>query len=52
MIGFFMYLTDSHPDISFVSWYSARYQANPKETHEKDIKQIFRYLKGIPKLDL
>lgn len=24
----------------------ARYQSNPKKSHEKDVKSIFRYLKG------
>ena len=30
----------------------ARFQFNPKETHQKAIKRIFRYLKGSSNLEL
>nr|GFD11242.1 uncharacterized mitochondrial protein AtMg00810-like [Tanacetum cinerariifolium] len=41
-----MYLTSSRPDIVQVVCYCARYQARPTEKHLKDVKRIFRYLRG------
>ncbi|GKF11679.1 putative ribonuclease H-like domain-containing protein [Tanacetum coccineum] len=52
MIGSLMYLTSSRPDIMFVVCAYARYQVNPKVSHLHDVKRIFRYLKGQPKLGL
>ncbi|GJQ99028.1 uncharacterized mitochondrial protein-like protein [Tanacetum coccineum] len=52
MIGSLMYLTSSRPDIMFVVCACARYQVNPKVSHLHDVKRIFRYLKGQPKLGL
>ncbi|KAK1431872.1 hypothetical protein QVD17_08622 [Tagetes erecta] len=52
MIGSLMYLTASRPDIAFAVGYCSRYQSNLKESHEKDVKRIFRYLKGTPCLGL
>ncbi|KAK1429967.1 hypothetical protein QVD17_12353 [Tagetes erecta] len=52
MIGSLMYLTASRPDITFAVCYCARFQANPKESHEKAVKRIFRYLKGSSRLGL
>jgi hypothetical protein len=52
MIGSLMYLTSSRPDIMFAVCLSARFQANPKESHLKEVKRIFRYLKGTPRLGL
>ncbi|KAL7599711.1 uncharacterized mitochondrial protein AtMg00810-like [Lactuca sativa] len=49
MIGSLMYLTASRPDIMFVVYQCARYQANPKLSHLIVVKRIFRYLKGNPK---
>src|SRR6266508_4740140 len=45
MIGSLLYLTASRPDIMFSMCMCARYQANPKELHEKAIKRILRYLR-------
>ncbi|GJX99233.1 hypothetical protein Tco_0356252 [Tanacetum coccineum] len=45
MIGGLMYLTASRPDIAFVTFVSARYQARPTEKHLKEVKRIFRYLR-------
>nr|GEW66286.1 retrovirus-related Pol polyprotein from transposon TNT 1-94 [Tanacetum cinerariifolium] len=50
MIGSFMYLTASRPDIMFVVCACARHQVTPKECHLHTVKRIFRYLKGHPKL--
>ncbi|GJR99022.1 ribonuclease H-like domain-containing protein [Tanacetum coccineum] len=52
MIGSLMYLTSSRPDIMFAVYACARYQVNPKVSHLHDMKRIFRYLKGQPKLGL
>ncbi|GKF10358.1 hypothetical protein Tco_0048284 [Tanacetum coccineum] len=47
-----MYLTSSRPDIMFVVCACVRFQVNPKSLHLYDVKRIFRYLKGQPKLGL
>ncbi|GJY01113.1 putative reverse transcriptase domain-containing protein [Tanacetum coccineum] len=52
MIGSLMYLTSLRPDIMFVVCACARYQVNPKVSHLRAVKRIFRYLKGQPKLGL
>jgi hypothetical protein len=52
MIGSLMYLTSSRPDIMFSVCLCARFQANPKESHMKEVKRILRYLKGAPRLGL
>ncbi|GKF43373.1 hypothetical protein Tco_0129925 [Tanacetum coccineum] len=52
MIGLLMYLTSSRPNIMFAVYACARYQVNPKVSHLYDVKRIFRYLKGQPKLGL
>nr|GEV96800.1 hypothetical protein [Tanacetum cinerariifolium] len=46
MIGALMYLTSSRPDIVHATCLCARYQAKPTEKHLKEIKRIFRYLRG------
>ncbi|KAJ9544402.1 hypothetical protein OSB04_024109 [Centaurea solstitialis] len=52
MIGSLLYLTASRPDIMYATCLYARYQADPKESHMKAVKCIFRYLKGTPNLGL
>ncbi|GKD45959.1 putative ribonuclease H-like domain-containing protein [Tanacetum coccineum] len=52
MIGSLMNLTSSRPDIMFVVYACARFQVNPKSSHLRIVKRIFRYLKGQPKLGL
>nr|GEW72977.1 hypothetical protein [Tanacetum cinerariifolium] len=52
MIGSLMYLTSSRPDIMFDICACARYQITPKVSYLHDVKRIFRYLKGQPKLGL
>ncbi|KAL4383655.1 hypothetical protein GQ457_15G018400 [Hibiscus cannabinus] len=52
MIGLFLYLTASRPDIMFSGCLCARFQANPKESHLKAVKRIFRYLQDTPSLGL
>nr|GEW05456.1 retrovirus-related Pol polyprotein from transposon TNT 1-94 [Tanacetum cinerariifolium] len=46
MIGALMYLTSSRPDIVHATYVCARYQAHPTEKHLKEVKRIFRYLRG------
>nr|GEW90101.1 hypothetical protein [Tanacetum cinerariifolium] len=46
MIDALMYLTSSRPDIVRATCLSARYQAKPTEKHLKEVKRIFRYLRG------
>nr|GEV12527.1 hypothetical protein [Tanacetum cinerariifolium] len=52
MIGTFMYLTASRPDIMFAVCNCARHQVTPKECLLHAVKRILRYLKGHPKLGL
>ncbi|GKF38384.1 putative ribonuclease H-like domain-containing protein, partial [Tanacetum coccineum] len=52
LIGSLMYLTSLRPDIMFAVCACARYQVNIKVSHLHDVKRIFRYLKGQPKLGL
>ncbi|GJV15413.1 ribonuclease H-like domain-containing protein [Tanacetum coccineum] len=47
-----IYLTSSRPDIVQAVCYCARYQARPTEKHLKDVKQIFRYLRGTINMGL
>ncbi|GKD20680.1 hypothetical protein Tco_1222383 [Tanacetum coccineum] len=46
MIGALMYLTSSRSDIIHATCLCARYQAKPIEKHLKEVKMIFRYLRG------
>nr|GEV20064.1 retrovirus-related Pol polyprotein from transposon TNT 1-94 [Tanacetum cinerariifolium] len=46
MIGALMYLTSSRPDIIHATCLCARYQAKLTKKHLKEVKRIFRYLRG------
>nr|GEW40477.1 copia protein [Tanacetum cinerariifolium] len=52
MIGALMYLTSSRPDIVHATCLCARYQAKPTEKHLKEVKKIFRYLRGTVNMGL
>ncbi|GJU14314.1 hypothetical protein Tco_1142280 [Tanacetum coccineum] len=52
MIGSLMYLTASMPDIMFAVCTCSRFQVTPNTSHLNDVKRIFRYLNGKPKLGL
>ncbi|GJV02093.1 hypothetical protein Tco_1335662 [Tanacetum coccineum] len=52
MIGALMYLTSSIPDIVHTTCLCVRYQAKPIEKHLKEVKRIFRYLRGIINIGL
>ncbi|GJT24581.1 retrovirus-related pol polyprotein from transposon TNT 1-94 [Tanacetum coccineum] len=45
-IGSLMYLTSSRPDLVQAVCYCLRYQARPTQKHLKEVKRIFKYLKG------
>ncbi|GJT71802.1 retrovirus-related pol polyprotein from transposon TNT 1-94 [Tanacetum coccineum] len=51
-IGSLMYLTSSRPNIVQAVCYCARYQARPTEKHLKEVKRIFRYLRGTTNMGL
>ncbi|XP_019171966.1 PREDICTED: uncharacterized protein LOC109167401 [Ipomoea nil] len=51
MIGSLLYLTASRPDIMVSVGMSARYQADPKESHLKAVKRIIKYVKGFSDAD-
>ena len=46
MIGNLLYATATRPDTMQDVGLVARFQYEPKETHMKEFKMIFRYLKG------
>ncbi|GJT51693.1 hypothetical protein Tco_0977850 [Tanacetum coccineum] len=47
-----VYLTSSRPDIVQAICYCARYQARPTKKHLKEVKRIFRYLRGTINMGL
>ncbi|GJZ98897.1 retrovirus-related pol polyprotein from transposon TNT 1-94 [Tanacetum coccineum] len=47
-----MYLTSSRPDLVQVVCYCACYQARPTHKHLKEVKRIFKYLKGTINMGL
>nr|GEY97159.1 retrovirus-related Pol polyprotein from transposon TNT 1-94 [Tanacetum cinerariifolium] len=51
-IGSLMYLTSSRPDIVQSICFCARYQSRPTEKHLKEVKRIFRYLRGTVNMEL
>ncbi|GKB58090.1 copia protein [Tanacetum coccineum] len=52
MVGSFMYLIASHPDLVFDVCMCARYQAKPTKNHLTAVKRVFRYLKGTINMGL
>ncbi|GJU60328.1 retrovirus-related pol polyprotein from transposon TNT 1-94 [Tanacetum coccineum] len=51
-IGSLMYLTSSRPDLVKAVCYCARYQERPTKKHLKEVKRIFKYLKGTINMGL
>nr|GEV93131.1 uncharacterized mitochondrial protein AtMg00810-like [Tanacetum cinerariifolium] len=51
-IGSLMYLTSSRPDIVQAVCFCARYQSRPTKKHLKEVKRIFRYLRGTVHMGL
>ncbi|GKA50624.1 hypothetical protein Tco_0743697 [Tanacetum coccineum] len=52
MIGSLLYLMASRPDIKFSVCLCARFQEDPKTSHQEAVKRIFRYIKDITHLGL
>nr|GEX89771.1 putative ribonuclease H-like domain-containing protein [Tanacetum cinerariifolium] len=52
MIGALMYLTSSRPNIVHATCVCARYQAHPTKKYLKEVKRIFRYLRGTINIGL
>ena len=46
IIGSLLYLTASHPDISYNVGACVRYQVDPKESHIAVVKRIIHYVSG------
>nr|GFB02273.1 retrovirus-related Pol polyprotein from transposon TNT 1-94 [Tanacetum cinerariifolium] len=51
-IGSLVYLTSSRPDIVQAVCFCTRYQSRPTENHLKEVKRIFRYLRGTINIGL
>nr|GEU85350.1 retrovirus-related Pol polyprotein from transposon TNT 1-94 [Tanacetum cinerariifolium] len=51
-IGSLVYLTSSRPDIVQAVCFCARYQSRPTKKHLKEVKRIFRYLRGTVNMGL
>lgn len=51
-IGNLIYLMVTRPNIVHVIGIVRRFQANPKETHIKAVKRIFKYLQGTQDIGL
>ena len=52
MIGSFLYLTASRPDIMYSVCLCTRFQSCPKESHLSAVKRILKYLKGTMDISL
>lgn len=52
MIGSFLYVTASRPDVKQDVGMVARFQVAPRESHVQAVKIIFKYLKGTMDLGL
>ena len=46
LVGKLLYLTHTHPDLSFDVGLVARFMQNPRESHWKAAKRILRYVQG------
>jgi hypothetical protein len=52
MIGSFLYLTVTRPDIQFTMGLCACFQASPHSSHWMIVQRIFRYLKHTPEFGI
>lgn len=52
MIGYLLYITASHPNISFSVGVCARFQAYPKLSHLIVVKRIIKYVNGTSNFGL
>ena len=46
LVGSLLYLTHSHPNLSFVIGHVARYMQTPHESHWKATKRTLQYIQG------
>ena len=46
MIGSFLYVISTRPDVMQSIGLVSKFQSTPKETHVAVVKRIFRYIKG------
>jgi hypothetical protein len=47
LVGIFLYITHTHPDISFIVGLVSQYMKTPHESHWKETKRILQYVQGI-----
>eukprot|EP00253_Pinus_taeda_P010618 PITA_10618 len=52
LVGKFLYLTHTHPDLSFVVGLIARFMQKPHESHWKAAKRILHYIRGIVQFEI
>ena len=52
LVGKLIYLSHTHPDITFAVSLVSQFMHNPKEDHLQAIFRILRYLKGSPERGL
>ena len=52
IIGSLLYFTGTRPDIMHAVGIVGRFQENPKESHLKAVKRIFKYLQGTQNFGL
>lgn len=47
-IGRLLYLTNTHPDISYVVQHLSQFVTNPFISHYQDATRVIRYMKAFP----
>jgi hypothetical protein len=52
LVGSLLYLTHTHPDLSFVVGLVARYMQTPHESHWKATKRILHYVRGTVQFEI
>jgi hypothetical protein len=52
LVGSLLYLTHTHPDLSFVVGLVSRYMKTPHEIHWKEDKRILRYVCGTVQFEI
>nr|DAD19456.1 TPA_asm: hypothetical protein HUJ06_020919 [Nelumbo nucifera] len=52
MVGSFMYMTATRPDLAYVVSLISRFMERPTELHQQAVKRVLRYLKGTTELGI
>jgi hypothetical protein len=52
LVGSLLYLTHTHPDLSFVVVLVSRYMQTTHESHWKAAKRILRYVRGTVQFEI